>query len=199
MRGLVQTCPIQLIVGLGNPGDQYSRTRHNVGRWFVEALACWHHADWRLEKKFHGYVAELSREGGKVRLLAPSVFMNNSGDAVNALAQFYQIPSEAILIVHDDLDFPAGALKLKQGGGHGGHNGLRHIIACLSSGEFWRIRLGIGHPGHKDLVHDYVLHAPPVNDEASIRSAIDKGLDVLNPLLEGDFQLAMRQLHQTGE
>ena len=190
--------PIQLIVGLGNPGDEHVSTRHNVGFWFVRALARWQGVELRSEKKFKGLVGSFLHEGNKVWLLCPTTFMNLSGNSVQALAKFYQIPPEAILVVHDDLDFPAGVVRLKQGGGHGGHNGLRHLLQCLSSPSFWRMRLGIGHPGHKDLVHGYVLASPSRADEAQIHSAIEQGEAVIPGLLSGDFQLAVRQLHQEG-
>ncbi len=191
----MEDSPIKFMLGLGNPVDEYSNTRHNVGRWFVDALAAWHHVDWQQEKKFHGKVTKVHHEDSSIWLLAPNTFMNLSGDALGAMARFYGIAPESILVVHDDLDFPAGVVRLKQGGGHGGHNGLRHIKACLS-GEFWRIRLGIGHPGHKDLVHDYVLHAPSRSDDVSVREAIEKGMSILPSLFIGNFQLAVRQLHQ---
>lgn len=192
---------IQLIVGLGNPGDQYAKTRHNVGFWFAESLVAWHQSSFTAEKKFKGDVAELVIESidQKCRVLCPSTFMNNSGDAVAAIAKFYQIPAENILVVYDDLDFAPGMARLKFGGGHGGHNGLRHINQCLGTADYWRLRLGIGHPGHKDLVTHYVLSKASKSDEEKIQMAIQQSLDVIPAILEGDLEQAMQQLHQESD
>ena len=138
--------PIKLIVGLGNPGKKYAETRHNAGFWLVERVAAQHRASFRKEAKFHGLAAKLSGAGGDVWLLQPQTYMNESGTAVGALAQFYKISADEILVAHDELDLPPGGVKIKQGGGHAGHNGLRDIGANLGTPEFWRLRIGIGHP-----------------------------------------------------
>ena len=153
-----QTKSIQLIVGLGNPGAQYEDTRHNAGFWFVEQLARAYGGSLQPEKKFFGYAARITIGGQDVRLLTPSTFMNRSGQAVNAIATFYKIPPQAILVAHDELDHPPGIGRLKQGGGHGGHNGLRDIISSLGNNkDFCRLRIGIGHPGNSKAVVNYVL------------------------------------------
>ena len=188
--------PIKLIVGLGNPGEEHQATRHNVGFWFIKRLADWHGVQLSPEKKFKGLAAKVQHEQGTFWLLCPTTFMNASGDAIQAMSQFYQIPPESILVAYDDLDFPTGMAKLKFGGGHGGHNGIRHALQMLSGQDFWRLRLGIGHPGHKDLVHRYVLTRPSKSDEAQIEHAIDDAMAVLPAMIAGDTALAMRQLHE---
>ena len=186
---------IQLIVGLGNPGPEYDRTRHNAGFWFVDALARQHGASFRHENKFHGETVRLTIGGQDVRLLKPLTFMNRSGQSASALARFYQIPLDAILVVHDELDLPAGTARLKKGGGHGGHNGLRDLNSALGGNGYLRLRLGVGHPGHKDQVVDYVLKKPSKPDEQLITDAIDDGLRVVPLMLEGEIERAMHQLH----
>lgn len=188
--------PIRLVVGLGNPGEEYQATRHNAGFWLVKRFAAWHCLTLKSEKKFKGQVAKFQHDQGQCWLLCPATFMNLSGDAIIALSQFYQVAPESILVVYDDLDFPAGIAKLKLGGGHGGHNGIRHAVKVLSGQDFWRLRLGIGHPGHKDLVHRYVLSRPSKSDEESINQAIDDAIAILPAMLAGDTELAMRQLHE---
>ena len=149
---------IRLIVGLANPGQEYSRTRHNAGAWFINELAKWHNTQLREEAKYFGYTARIDVAGQDVRLLVPTTFMNLSGKSVSALAKFYRIDVTQILVVHDELDLPPGVAKFKQGGSHGGHNGLKDIISKMAnSREFYRLRIGIGHPGHKDKVTGYVL------------------------------------------
>ena len=151
---------IRLVVGLGNPGKDYSSTRHNAGFWWVENLASIRHAQLKPENKFYGLAGRTTQGGNELWLLEPQTYMNASGRAVAALARFYKITPEEILVVHDELDLPPGEVKLKKGGGHGGHNGLRDIISQLGTTDFWRLRLGIGHPGDKAAVVDYVLNAP---------------------------------------
>lgn len=182
---------MRLIVGLGNPGARYQATRHNAGFWFVEAYAAKHGAGWKAAARYHGDVAE----AGGAWLLKPATFMNVSGRAVAALAGFYKIPVAQILVVHDELDLPPGVARLKQGGGHGGHNGLRSTIAELGGADFWRLRIGIGHPGHKDLVTDYVLTKPAAEDRERIESAIARALEVMPELRQGELQRAIHRLH----
>ena len=186
---------VQLIVGLGNPGPKYAQTRHNVGFLFVDQLARSKGATFRPEAKFHGEVCKLHLGGHELWLLKPMTFMNRSGQAVAALARFYKIPPEAILVVHDELDIPAGQLRLKQGGGHGGHNGLRDIISQLGSRDFLRLRIGIDHPGTAREVTNYVLGKASPDDRISIEAAIDEALHSLPQILDGDLQAAMNRLH----
>ena len=191
----MSTTAIRLIVGLGNPGPKYTGTRHNAGFWFVEALADRAGVPLRAERKFHG-VAGRWREGdADVHLLCPTTYMNHSGRAVAALANFHRIPPEAGLVGHDVLDLPPGIVRLKRGGGHGGHNGLRDIVAALGTREFARLRLGVGHPGSSDQVIPYVLHAPGRAERADIDAAIAAALDVLPWLAGGDWDRAQQQLH----
>jgi PTH1 family peptidyl-tRNA hydrolase len=186
---------IQLIVGLGNPGPEYEPTRHNAGFWFVDELVRSCQQDFRFEQRFQSQVARCLLSGNAYRLQKPMTFMNRSGQAVGSLARFFRIPLEQILVVHDDLDLPAGTIRLKRGGGHGGHNGLRDLIAHLGSRDFYRLRVGIGHPGHRDQVVDYVLHQPSKADRAEIESAIDRALSVIPNVVQGKFELAMNALH----
>lgn len=186
--------PVSLIVGLGNPGAEYERTRHNAGFWFVEALARERGERFKHESKYHGEVCKLRIGGEEVWLLKPQTYMNRSGQAVAALARFYKIPPEAILVAHDELDFPPGTVRLKQGGGHGGHNGLRDIIAQLGN-EFLRLRIGIGHPGEARDVTGYVLGKPPESEHRLIEESITDALTVVPKLLEGEVQKAMNVLN----
>lgn len=186
---------IKLIVGLGNPGKQYEQTRHNAGFWFVEEVARQYHQQFRPETKFLGEVARIQANGHDVWLLKPITFMNRSGQSIQSLANFYKIAANEILVAHDELDLPAGSVKLKANGGHGGHNGLRDTIAALSSKDFLRLRLGIGHPGHRDQVVDYVLHPPSKTDFQHIETAIYEATRILPDLWDGDLARAMQQLH----
>jgi PTH1 family peptidyl-tRNA hydrolase len=186
---------IQLIVGLANPGKQYADTRHNVGAWFLKELARQSHVTLNPESKFHGLAANCNVGSRSCRLLEPTTYMNESGRAVRAMAQFYKIEPENILIVHDELDFDAGIARIKKGGGHGGHNGLRDIIACLGTPDFYRMRIGIGHPGDRSKVTGYVLGEPSQSEKNKILASIDDGLRVVDDVLEGDFEKAMRYLH----
>lgn len=186
---------IQLFVGLGNPGSQYAQTRHNVGAWFVSRLAEQSHATLKNETKFHGASCKTSALPKPVWLFIPSTFMNESGKAVAAIARFYKVSPESILVAHDELDFEPGDVRLKLGGGHGGHNGLRDIVKLLGSNNFMRLRIGIGHPGHKDQVSSYVLNKPSVADKKHIDDAIDEALCVVDDLVEGSFQRALTRLH----
>jgi peptidyl-tRNA hydrolase, PTH1 family len=192
---------IQLIVGLGNPGNEYSKTRHNAGFWWVDLLCAQSNSRLNQESKFFGQAGKLnfssatSKPSQDVWLLKPDTFMNASGRAVSALAKFYKIPPQAILVIHDELDLPVGVSKLKKGGGHGGHNGLRDIIASLGTPDFWRLRMGIGHPGKSEEVVNFVLRAPSLNEMNAIESSMDQSLLVLPLLLQGDFEQAMLRLH----
>lgn len=186
---------IKLIVGLGNPGGQYTNTRHNAGFWFVDALCKKYGFDLKDNKKFYGEAANVDINNHSVWLLKPMTYMNHSGKALQSITQFYKIKPEEILVAYDELDLPPGTVKLKKGGGHGGHNGLRDIISLIGSNEFYRIRLGIGHPGHKSQVVSWVLNRASSDDEISINNAIDKSLAVLEDLLDGQLEKATRELH----
>lgn len=186
---------IALIVGLGNPGNAYEETRHNAGWWLLDKLAQSYGGKFQSESKFFGDVAKISVAGKTCWLLKPTTFMNRSGQAVTALSSFYKIPPQSIVVAHDELDLPPGVARLKQSGGHGGHNGLRSIMSSLGNGEFLRLRIGIGHPGNKDQVTDYVLHRPSQEHQALIDISIAEAADVLPLLLDGDLQRAMHRLH----
>lgn len=186
---------IKLIVGLGNPGPQYQDTRHNAGAWFVSQIASHSNQSLKIDTKFKSLVAQLQFGTHTCRVAIPTTYMNLSGDAVLALAKFYSIDPSEILIVHDELDLPCGTTRIKLEGGHGGHNGLRDIFAKLGTREFYRLRVGIGHPGHKDDVSNYVLHKPSNDEKNRIMQSLDAALDVLPHLLQGDFNQAMKLLH----
>ncbi len=187
---------VQLIVGLGNPGPEYDQTRHNAGALFVECLARSQHVNLSLDRKYFGLVGKFNHQGRDVRLLIPTTYMNRSGQAVAALANFFRIAPDAILVAHDELDMPPGIAKLKQGGGHGGPNGLRDIIAQLcNQNNFYRLRLGIGHPGHSSLVSNYVLGRAPRSEQELLSTSIDFALGVLPEMLAGDWSRAMQKLH----
>jgi len=187
---------VQLIVGLGNPGPEYDQTRHNAGALFVERVAESQRVNLSVDRKYFGLVGKFNHQGREVRLLIPTTYMNRSGQSVAALANFFKIKPEEILVAHDELDMPPGVAKLKQGGGHGGHNGLRDIIAQLGNqNNFHRLRLGIGHPGHASLVSGYVLGRAPRSEQDLLDKSIDFALDVLPEILAGDWTVAMRKLH----
>lgn len=188
---------IRMIVGLGNPGPDYDETRHNAGFWLVDLLARRHGADFRVERKFNAETASSRIDGADLLLLKPQTFMNRSGQAVQAASSYLKIPVEEILVAHDDLDLPPGDARLKLGGGHGGHNGLRDLIAHLGAG-FWRLRLGIGHPGNRAEVIDYVLKRPSREDETLIRNAVTEAADVIPIMLGRGEQPAMHRLHTRG-
>jgi PTH1 family peptidyl-tRNA hydrolase len=189
--------PIRLIAGLGNPGREHERDRHNVGFWLVDRLARAEGVALRKEAKYHGLVAKLAGPVGDVWLVEPQTYMNLSGKAIGALARFYKLPPEDVLVVHDELDFLPGVVKLKLGGGAAGHNGLKDTIAQLGGQNFWRLRIGIGHPGDRDLVADYVLSSPSPADRDAIDGAIDRALAIVPELLDGRTEIAMQQLHST--
>jgi PTH1 family peptidyl-tRNA hydrolase len=186
---------IDMIVGLGNPGRDYADTRHNAGFWFVDTLVRKYGGNFKTEKKFQGEVARSVIDGKEIWLLKPDTYMNLSGQAVLALMQFYKIDLANILVVHDDLDLPAGVARLKQGGGHGGHNGLRDISQRCGGNGFQRLRLGIGHPGDKSRVTDHVLNKVSREDQQAIETAIADAIDVLPLVLAGEFSKAMNKLH----
>jgi len=187
---------IQLIVGLGNPGPEYEQTRHNAGALFVERVASAQGVNLAVDKKYFGLVGKFSHQGRDVRLLIPTTYMNRSGQSVAALANFFRIPPAAILVAHDELDMPPGTARLKLGGGHGGHNGLRDIIAQLGNqNSFYRLRLGIGHPGDKNLVSGFVLGRAPRSEQEKLEASIDFALGVLPDMLAGDWTKAMQKLH----
>ncbi len=188
--------PVKLIVGLGNPGPNYERTRHNAGADLVLELAKSMHSQLKHESKFFGDTARVTIENRDVRLLIPSTFMNLSGKSIGALAKFYQIAAENILVVHDELDLAPGIARFKKGGGHGGHNGLRDIIKSLgNSTDFARLRIGIGHPGQARLVADYVLKKASPNDQQLIANSIDDALRYLPLAVDGQWEKAMTALH----
>lgn len=186
---------IQLIVGLGNPGAEYEDTRHNAGFWWVDAIARDHRVSLSHENKFLGQTGRLKHHGSEVWLLKPMTFMNRSGQSVGALTRFYRIAPENILVVHDELDLAPGTAKLKKGGGHGGHNGLKDIAAHLGSTDFWRLRLGIGHPGEAAAVVNFVLHSPSREESSQIETAMDNSIRLLPDFLAGNYEAAMLKLH----
>ena len=187
--------PIKLIVGLGNPGEQYIKTRHNAGFLFLHALCARYSTTLQADKNCQGSTAKVNIAGHDVRLLTPATFMNLSGQAVVAATQYYKIALNEVLIVHDELDLEAGTARLKLSGGHGGNNGLRSIIQQTGSKDFARLRIGIGHPGVGRDVSNYVLKAPNKDDQAKIERAIDEALAVIEAIVVGDFPRAMNELH----
>ncbi|OBS08019.1 aminoacyl-tRNA hydrolase [Acidihalobacter prosperus] len=186
--------PLSLIVGLGNPGPQYDRTRHNAGFWFLDELARRHGATLRAETRFSGEVGRARIEGREVWLLKPTTFMNRSGQSLAQLTAFYKIPPAEVLVAHDEIDLPPGDVRFKFGGGHGGHNGLRDIFGH-SGRDFWRARIGVGHPGHRDQVIDYVLGRPGRDEQQRIDEAIAAAADALPELIAGAGERAMKTLH----
>ncbi len=191
--------PVQLLVGLGNPGGKYAATRHNAGYWFVDAVASRFSASFKKNARFFGELAEVSAGGRSLRLLKPTTYMNDSGRSVAAAVRFYRLPVEDVLIAHDEIDLPPGVVRLKRGGGHGGHNGLRDVIPALGSADFARLRIGVGHPGHKDMVTSYVLNRPGSEERVLIEQAVACALDVFELIAAGDFQRAMNSLHRAPE
>jgi len=187
--------PIQMIVGLGNPGAQYINTRHNAGFWAINEIAKLLNNKWKYEAKFHGEFCCSNTAYGKLYLLKPATFMNKSGVSVAALSQFYKIPSESILVIHDELDLAAGVVRLKWSGGHAGHNGLKDIARALGHLNVWRLRLGINHPGDRNAVADYVLSIPKIEDKIDIDNAIARCIKQLNLLSIGHFEKVMHTLH----
>lgn len=186
---------IKMLVGLGNPGPEYTATRHNAGFWWLEAAALKLGVRLAPERSLHGLAGRTTLNGQAVWLLQPMTFMNRSGLSVGAMARFYKVAPEEILVAHDELDLPPGDVRLKRGGGHAGHNGLRDIHAQLGSPDYWRLRLGIGHPGVKAEVVNWVLKKPPAEHRAAIDAAIDHALGALDELLEGHMDRATARIH----
>ena len=185
---------IKLLVGLGNPGDKYTATRHNAGFWFIDAIAAQTNSKLAIDAKMFGITGKLN-PNPDVWLLMPTTFMNASGKAVAALANYYKILPSEILVVHDELDLPTDSAKLKFGGGHGGHNGLRDIHAALGTADYWRLRLGIDHPGDKNEVINYVLKAPTKAENDALQASIHTAAGVVDLLIKGEFESAMLKLH----
>jgi len=187
---------IKLIVGLGNPGPEYELTRHNAGALFVARLADKHNVQMRQESKFYGLTGRLTLDGQDVRLLIPTTFMNRSGQSVAALAGFYRIEPQEILVAHDELDLPPGVVKCKQGGGTGGHNGLKDILARMGNqNTFYRLRLGIGHPGHSSQVTGFVLGRAPRAEQEALEACVDEAIRELPGMITGDWTKVMQRLH----
>lgn len=186
---------ISLIVGLGNPGTEYAQTRHNAGFWYVERLSQRYGISLKSESRFHGLTGRGQIEGHDVRLLLPSTFMNRSGQAVVPMAKFFQVSPAQLLIAHDELDLASGVIRLKSGGGHGGHNGLRDIVPHLGA-EFHRLRIGIGHPGHREKVTGHVLGKAPTAEQALLDQALDEALRLTDLIVAGNISQAMNQLNR---
>ena len=187
----------QLLIGLGNPGARYEATRHNAGAWLLGRVAGrYGSGGFRSLSRCFGSVADADAGGTRLRLFRPDTWMNHSGRAVAAVAGFYKVPVERILIAHDEIDLPAGTVRLKRGGGHGGHNGLRDIVPSLSGAGFSRIRLGVGHPGSRERVVGHVLDRPPADERSAIEDAIDRVLAEFERIAAGDLEVAMNTLHR---
>ncbi len=188
---------IKLIVGLGNPGPDYEQTRHNAGFWFVDQLAHQYGGTAKLESRFHGQLCRVTAEGHDLRLLKPTTFMNRSGQAVAALANYFKFAPDEILVAHDELDIPCGSCRLKKGGGHGGHNGLRDIISALGTRDFYRLRIGIDHPGDAKKVVNYVLNRPTKSEMDAIEGSLIDANRSISDILSGELQKAMNNLHSS--
>ncbi len=188
--------PIRLLVGLGNPAPRDARTRHNAGFWFADAVASRWGASFRSQSNFFGDVADCQVGDQRLRLLKPMTYMNNSGRSVAALANFYKLESDEILIAHDEIDLPPGTVRLKRGGGHGGHNGLRDIIPQLGTPDFARLRIGVGHPGNKNAVVGYVLKSAPADEQRAIDDAVALAVDRFPDIVAGEFAAVMNFLHR---
>jgi peptidyl-tRNA hydrolase, PTH1 family len=186
--------PLRIIAGLGNPGPEHQLTRHNAGFWFVDTLARRHAGEFRDYRKYSGETARITIAGQEIILLKPTTYMNRSGLSIRQLSEFFKIEASDILVAHDELDLPVGSLRLKHGGGHGGHNGLRDTMAHIGD-AFWRLRLGIGHPGNKADVIDYVLTRAPRAEEELILDAVNAAVDCMPLLLEQGAERAMTLLH----
>ncbi|MET0291342.1 MAG: aminoacyl-tRNA hydrolase [Steroidobacteraceae bacterium] len=189
---------LRLVVGLGNPGPDYARTRHNAGFWLVEELARRHGGSFRFESRFNAESARVQIGASELWLLKPMDYMNNSGRVTGAFANFYKLPVESVLVAHDELDLPVGALRLKQGGGAGGHNGLKDLIACCGE-AFWRLRMGIGHPGSRDLVTPFVLNRASSAEQALLDDGVRDGADAIPELVSSNAQRVMQRLHRRGK
>lgn len=189
------TPPIKLIVGLGNPGNDYETTRHNTGFWFVDRLAQRHNQLFKTESRHHGQICKLLIHSQECRLLKPTTFMNRSGQSVSSLANYFRITPEEILVAHDELDLLSGEIRLKTGGGHAGHNGLRDIMSALGSREFHRLRIGIDQPNRRGPGVDFVLGRPSKGEREAIMDSIDRAIDCMEDVISGRLQQAMNQLH----
>ncbi len=189
------TDPIQLVVGLGNPGPKYDQTRHNAGFWFVDAQAKQYQRNFQAESRFSGDICTLQLAGEKLRLLKPMTFMNRSGLAVRQVVDYYKIQLHQVLVVYDEIDLPPGTARLKYDGGHGGHNGMRDIVSHLGK-AFWRLRIGVGHPGHRDDVVNYVLGRPSRSDHNLIEESMAEIDAVFSDIIAGKTENAMNTLHR---
>ncbi|SMM99511.1 Peptidyl-tRNA hydrolase [uncultured Candidatus Thioglobus sp.] len=189
---------IKLIVGLGNPGKDYQAHRHNVGFWFCDALVNLYVGAFKKESKFFAEVAKVNLAGSDVWLLKPSTYMNESGRSIQSIAKFYQIDANEILVIHDELDLDPGTARIKFSGGHGGHNGLRDTIKAIDSNDFYRLRIGIGHPGDRSQVSDFVLSAPKKSEIEALQNALTDSLQVIELLVKGEVESAMQTLHTQG-
>lgn len=187
---------IKILVGLGNPGPEHHNTRHNAGFWFIDWIAQQNNCHLSLETKFHGYYGQLHLDGLQLKLLKPLTYVNRSGQAVAACALYFKLLPSQILVIHDELDLPPGQVRLKLGGGHAGHNGLRDITQALGTAEFWRIRIGIGHPGDRKRVVDYVLGCPESDQIYAIDNALERIALQLPKIITGQFDQVMNQLHK---
>jgi PTH1 family peptidyl-tRNA hydrolase len=186
--------PLKMIVGLGNPGPEHLLTRHNAGFWFVDALASRLGGRWRSHTKFQGEICKAQYGGGEITLLKPTTYMNRSGLSVRALSDYLKVEPAAILVVHDELDLPVGEVRFKLGGGPGGHNGVRDVITHLGP-DFWRLRIGVGHPGDKSEVIDYVLRRAPKAEEEELLASVEVALEALPVFLDKGSEVAMNGLH----
>ena len=191
--------PLKLIVGLGNPGPEHADTRHNAGFWFLDRLADKFGVAFTADNKLFGLQARLHYGGNQIRLFKPTTYMNDSGRAVQAISSYFHIPAEEILVVHDEIDLEPGTVRLKRGGGHAGHNGVRDIISMIGSSNFNRLRIGVGHPGAKDKVIGSVLGRPSRSEKKLIDEAIDGALELIPALLDGKFEKVMTQLHKSNK
>ncbi len=192
---IVVASSIQLVVGLGNPGRQYELNRHNAGFWFVDLLARRYASEFKLESRFYGSACRVRVGGDECWLLKPSTYMNRSGQSVSSLAKYFKIDVSQILVAHDELDLRVGEVRLKKDGGHAGHNGLRDIISAMDDKGFWRLRIGIDHPGERDLVVDYVLGNPSRDDAVAIESGLERAADFFPGLLQGEYHSVMKELN----
>ena len=187
---------IKLLVGLRNPGASYQETRHNVGAWCAQQIADNSQGIFKLNRSCQGEIASFTTANNLIYIWLPTTFMNQSGLPVRSIAAYYKILPQEILVIHDEIDLPPGRVKLKYHGGHGGHNGLRDIMRHLDTDDFYRLRIGVGHPGDKSLVHDYVLSRPSVSDKKDIMQGIERAITVLPLILEGKIDSAMNELHR---
>ena len=192
---MAATNPIQLIVGLGNPGDKYTATRHNAGFWFADLLAREYQVTFKNESKFKCEVGSFEHAGKRVWVIKPATFMNLSGECLGPFAKYYQIKPENVLVAHDELDLPPGTSRIKWSGGHGGHNGLRDIFNHFSK-DFWRLRIGVGHPGHKDKVLSFVMRPASSPEQSLIDDSLNLVMTTMQDVLAGDMEAAQRLLHQ---